>query len=251
MGIQFKPFMQEGLDGLLNFIYPAACGLCSKKLDDKYQRSLLICKECLSKMKKNRPPFCKKCGRSLAGLVETLDTCRDCNQKKFYYERAHACYLYEGAVKEALHLFKYAKRQSLSKMFCGLFIESLIRDGYILKDIEGVIAVPLHGTKIRERGFNQSYMLAEAAARRFKIKEMSMHLKRISNTGPQSELDKNERRNNIKDAFRVQNDGSIKGKRLLLIDDVFTTGATLNECARVLKAAGAAQISCLTFSRGE
>lgn len=110
--------------------------------------------------------------------------------------------------------------------------------------------MPLHNVRFREREFNQAHILTQAIAACFGIKDLSGCLKRISATRPQSELDKKERLGNIKGAFEAARGELIYKKNLLLVDDLFTTGATLNECAGVLKKAGAGKINCLTFARG-
>ncbi|MCX5715783.1 MAG: ComF family protein [Candidatus Omnitrophica bacterium] len=235
-------------DGLLSLVYPPLCPICGAKARD----NSVICETCFSGIKKNLPPYCVKCGRSLRGSTENVEICWECSGKDFYYDKSWSAFLYEGAVKEALHLFKYSGKLSISRLFCGLLINFLKENRQILTGIDAVIAVPLHSVKLREREFNQAHMLASAISKEFKIQDSSACLKRAVRTRPQSELDKNERYENVKNTFAVtaQTPGVYVGKNILLVDDLFTTGATLNECGRVLKEAGADSIRCLTFARG-
>lgn len=243
-------FTKEGFGGLLNLIYPPACLICNTKLLDVQQQNLSICEGCLSKIKKNQPPYCIKCGRSLRGLTDNVETCWECTGRDFDYERSWSCTLYEGLTKEALHLLKYSGKLSLSNLFCSLLVQFLEENPEVLNGIEATLAVPLHNVKFRERGFNQAHILSSAVVKKFGLKDLSYCLKRAVATRPQSELDKKERFDNIKGTFEVTAPLLISGKNLLMVDDLFTTGATLNECAKVLRKAGAKKIHCLTFARG-
>lgn len=238
------------LNGVLNLVYPPLCGICGKKSLKEGYETLSICEDCFNKIKRNLPPYCKKCGRSLRGLADAVELCWECFGKDFYYEKAWSCLLYEGAIKEALHLLKYSKKFSLSNLFCNLLAKFVKDNPEILMEIDGVVAVPLHSVKFREREFNQAHMLATAIVKAFNTKDLSGCLKRSIATRPQSALDKKERFDNVKGTFEATETRLVCGKNLLLVDDLFTTGATLNECARVLKKAGARRIHCLTFARG-
>lgn len=241
---------KEGLGALLNLVYPPVCGICDKKLTKAQEENISICAGCLDEIKRNPAPYCAKCGRSLCGLTTRVEICWECSKREFYYERSWSGFIYEGVVKEALHLLKYSKKLSLSSLFCSLLIQFAKGNPEILEGMDAVLAVPLYNVKFREREFNQAHLLAAAVVREFNIKDLSAGLKRSIPTKPQSGLDKKERFENIKGTFEVITPGPLSGKNLLLIDDLFTTGATLNECAKVLKKAGAAKLHCLTFARG-
>lgn len=241
---------KKGLNALLNLVYPPACGICDKKLETTQEENTSICAGCLDKIKRNPAPYCRKCGRSLCGLTTGVETCWECPKREFYYERTWSGFIYEGVAKKALHLLKYSKKLSLNNLFCNLLIQFARGNPEILEGMNGVLAVPLYNVKFREREFNQAHLLAAAIVKEFNIKDLSACLKRSIATKPQSGLDKKERFENIKGTFEVITPGSLSGKNLLLIDDLFTTGATLNECAKVLKKAGAVKLHCLTFARG-
>lgn len=241
---------KDGIDGLLHLVYPPACSICGKRLSSDGQGILLICSDCLMLVKKNRAPYCMRCGRSLRGHVDTRGACIACSGRDFHYERSWSCLLYEGAVKEALHLFKYSGMISFINLFGDLLIQFLTDNELVLEGMDAILAVPLHPVKRRERGFNQAELLTAAIIARFALQDVSRSLRRRTATRPQHELDRKERYNNVRGVFEVINPALVCGKNLLIIDDLFTTGATMNECARVLKKAGAHKIHCLTLARG-
>lgn len=238
------------ISGMLNLVYPAVCGICDRKLLSESEEDLSICADCAVKIKKNPAPYCVKCGRSLRGLVDSVETCWECPKKEFFYERSWSGFLYEGPVKDALHLLKYSKKLSLGSLFCGLLVRFIKENPEIIEGTDGIAAVPLHSVKFREREFNQAHLLAAAIAGEFDITDLSRCLKRAVSTRPQSELDKNERLENVKGTFEVIKPSLVYKKNLLIVDDLFTTGATLNECSKALKKIGAGKLNCLTFARG-
>lgn len=165
-------------------------------------------------------------------------------KKKRHFTWARGVLLYNDATSKAIHKFKYGKDTSYSRAL-GAIISSY-RDMDI-RDFDVIIPVPLHIKRLRERGFNQSLLLARAVGNKFKITVDPYSLKRTRWTEPQVNLKGRERKMNVKGAFEVVND--IKGRRVLLIDDVYTTGATAAECSKVLKKSGAEDVCVLTLAR--
>jgi ComF family protein len=151
---------------------------------------------------------------------------------------------YEGALRELIHLFKYGKVESLAPPLSRLLIQALP----LGHQFDMVIAMPMHWRKHWERGFNQAELLARPVAKRYGLK-LSTNLVRKRYTKPQAGLSESQRRDNLRDSFRVRKAEQIAGRRVLLIDDVFTTGATLRAAAGALKAARAARVSALTLAR--
>lgn len=241
---------REKISGLLDLVYPPMCGICTEKVSSEPYKTLSVCRGCLAHIRKNPPPYCVTCGRSLAGSTQNVEVCWECSGRNFYYERSWSGFLYEGILKEALLLLKYSGRISISNLFSGLLVQFIRENPEIIKAIDAVAAVPLHRSRLREREFNQSGMMAGDVAEVFNVRDISKCLKRTVNTKPQSSLDKKERFENVKDTFGVTGAELVAGKVILIIDDLFTTGATLNECAKVLKKAGAKKIHCLTLLRG-
>jgi len=165
------------------------------------------------------------------------------------FDRAYSALLYEDVLKELVHTFKYKRRISLSKLFARLLTEFINNNPEITEKADLVTFVPLHNSRLREREFNQSKLLASKISDIFGIPLFDT-LDKVKATRSQFELSRSERLVNLGGAFRIRHAGKIAGKSILLIDDVLTTGATLSECAGVLKAAGAIEVRCLTLARG-
>lgn len=153
--------------------------------------------------------------------------------------------VYEGNLLKAIHLFKYGGKINIARLL-GRMLASYPLD-FSIYDL--LIPVPLHIKRLKERGFNQAVLLSKEIKRAHSIPIEMFGLKRIRATRPQVLLKEKERMLNVKGAFAVKNPANIKGRKVLLIDDVFTTGATVNECAKVLKKAGAERIDVLTLAR--
>ncbi len=167
-----------------------------------------------------------------------------CRQDGASFDLAYSFGSYEGSLQKLIHLFKYGKVESLAAPLSLLLMRALPRD----LNFDHVIAMPMHWRKQWERGFNQAELLAAPVSKRFGLK-LSGHLRRARYTKSQAGLDERERRENLKGSFAVRRPEQISGRRVLLIDDVFTTGATLGAAAETLKAAGAAHVSVLTLAR--
>jgi ComF family protein len=160
------------------------------------------------------------------------------------FDLAYTFGSYEGPLQKLIHLFKYGKVESLARPLSELILRALPRD----LGVDHVIAIPMHWRKEWQRGFNQAALLAEPVARRYALK-LSTNLQRVRKTESQASLDEQGRRTNLKNAFAVRRPQEIAGKRILLVDDVFTTGATLRVAAAVLKNAGATHVTVLTLAR--
>jgi len=232
--------------GLVNLVYPLSCQVCKSPLEAENDRYL--CEACWEKIRHNPPPFCGKCGRSLpAGDVTSI--CGGCKENNYHFNRAGAPCLYEGVVKECIHLLKYGRKLCLVGALSKLMIE-FMRSHFGLNDFDLIVPVPLHGVKLREREFNQAELLARQIKARFDIPISSNNLKKVKSGPPQTTLSRRERLSNPKGAFKVRRPSSFRRKSILLVDDVFTTGSTANECSRALLEAGAKKVDVLTLARG-
>lgn len=160
------------------------------------------------------------------------------------FDAAYSFGSFEESLQQLIHLFKYGKVESLSVPLSRLLLRALPRE----KDFDLVMAMPMHWRKQWERGFNQAELLGRPVAKRFGLK-LATNLRRKRYTKSQAGLDEQKRRENLKGSFAVRRPEQIAGKRILLVDDVFTTGTTLREAAEALKSAGAAHISVLTLAR--
>lgn len=228
----------------INLIYPLHCPICKKSLGAMNKSRL--CEYCISKVRRNPRPHCASCGRP---MDNSGAFCAECKKTKNNFTRAYSACLYEGALKEAIHLFKYGKKLYLSGILSSFMIDFIKDDPAIIKNIDVVTFVPLNRRSLREREFNQSKLLGAGISKEFYI-PISDTMDKAIITKRQNELTRNERLVNLKGAFRLRKGTDVLGLGILLIDDVMTTGATLNECASVLLAGGAREVRCLTLARG-
>jgi ComF family protein len=168
--------------------------------------------------------------------------------KNFYFDQAISVCKYSGIVKKCIHWFKYKHKIKTSIAFSEILIRFL-NHNYADNCFDIVTAVPLHKKKYLLRGFNQSQVIAEKISNALKIERSFDSLMRIKPTTPQSKLNSYQRAENIRDVFRCSRPGVFRKKRVLIIDDIYTTGSTLNECARIIKQDGAMNVTCLTIAR--
>ncbi|MCR4431684.1 MAG: ComF family protein [Tepidanaerobacteraceae bacterium] len=235
-------FFQKIADGILDVLFPPEpyCTVCAKKLEtgERY-----ICSACEKRLAPILPPVCKKCGRPL----DTDSLCRDCRTNERTFVQARSFGHYDGVLKELIHLFKYGGRRELARLLGGRMVGTLAVLSW--PDFDYIVPVPLHAGRERERGFNQAYLLASVVSRSSGV-PIYRGLIRVKPTEHQTFLDKTLRKKNLEGAFKVENKSRIEGKTLLLIDDVYTTGSTVDECARTIKNAGADSVFVLTCARG-
>lgn len=239
------PILQE----LIDIIYPPRCHVCQGFLrDDRALEKLALCRSCFNGLSRITPPLCPVCGRPFRTREHDNHHCEDCLRESPFYDRTGAPYLYEGTVMEAIHRFKYAGKTYLGHTLGYLL--SLFAEKWLGETRNTVMMpVPLHPKKLRQRGFNQSLLLARPVASRMGLELDFLGLRRIRYTLPQTGLKSAERSKNVRKAFEFSGQKALKGWTVLLVDDVATTGSTLNECARVLKRAGADKVICLVLAR--
>jgi ComF family protein len=237
---------------LIDLIYPPRCPICQAFLEGKQagkmDRELPFCEGCSSSFIQVTSPLCPVCGRPFAAGTGSDHVCEDCLRKRPLFEKARAPYLYEGSLLNAIHEFKYAEKTYLAKPL-GLLLSSFAKTWLHSHPDLLVMPVPLHPKRLRERGFNQSLLLAEKVAMTLDAHLDFSSLKRIRHTQPQTGLGSEERKKNVRKAFGVSSRVAVKGRTVVLVDDVATTGSTLNECARTLRRAGCRQVFCLVLAR--
>ncbi len=257
--------VKNTLLAFLNLIYPKRCQGCGLTLH--YKSKFYLCKKCLKKIKINRPPFCIKCGRPIYGSADLVAICGKCINSKYNFDRGFFCCNYEGLIKELIHKFKYDYKKYLIHLFNELLAN--FTENYInINTMDMIVPIPLHRGKLQQRGFDQSLLLSKNLAKVFKLPFVYNILRRGRDTKQQTRLNKNERLNNVKGAFFIKPPNRLKlpwvhcnqrgdkdkkifdKKRILLMDDVATTAATANECAAVLKRAGAKSVYLLTLAKG-
>jgi ComF family protein len=229
----------------INLFYPLHCAACKKSLDPGNEFG--VCDFCRGQIRQNPRPYCGLCGRS---LKDNKKLCAECRRSKFYFTKAHSAYLYEGVLKELIHKFKYNRKLYLARMLSSLMADFIKENLKILDGIDTITYVPLSSRRLRTRGFDQAKVLASHLAMKFGV-PLSDTLKKLKSTRNQNELSRDDRLVNLKGAFRmINNTDFLKGQRVLLIDDVMTTGTTLDECSKILLDGGAGKVSCLTLARG-
>lgn len=227
----------------LELIFPIKCPVCLKTLNDPEK---LICKECYMRLKFTKEPICKRCGRPLKD--ETAEFCEECEKSavKRYYEKGVSLLVHDEGAKKILYDLKYSNIRENIKFLAREFVRKKYRE-VLDWNAEALIPVPLHKKRYQTRGFNQAELFAKELGRYFKIPVDSRILQRQKATTPQKELDKKKRKKNIENSFKIS-DNIVKYKCAILVDDIFTTGATINECAKMLRKSGVERVYFITAS---
>ena len=234
---------------IINLLYPAQCRACGEKTSSWDQH---ICENCQKRIKRRLPPFCVKCGKQISGDPQIQNMCTDCKKEKIYFDHALSVFHYDGVLKELVHDFKYKKVTSLAAGFADLVVD-FMKEYSMAKDTDIILSIPMHPWRLFKREVNASDILAKNIAKRLGRRYSTKILKKIKNTPPQSKLPRSERINNIKYSFSIHKnkETEIKDKNILLVDDLLTTGSTVNECARLLKGASSGRIEVITLARGD
>lgn len=227
------------LRGFLNLLLPRVCLLCSDIVEDEG-----FCEKCFDNIKLIKSPLCRRCGMPFISQETEDHLCGACIKKRRPFSIARSIGIYEGVLLEAVQRLKYNGKTSLARPLAKLMTKEFSMTNYNL-----IVPVPLHKTRLKERGFNQSLLLARELSKLYNLPIDYLNLRKIRATDPQVNLKGKERIANIKGAFAVKNGAGFKNKKILLIDDVYTTGATVIECSKVLKKAGAKTVDVLTLAR--
>ncbi len=217
---------------LLNVLFPPRCVICRREGE-------WFCAACCARVELVLPPICERCGRPLHG-----ERCAFCLESPLEIDGLRAVAFFDGVMREAIHCFKYQRRTELVLQF-GSMLSSYLTAQPIGVDL--VVPVPLHSERERWRGYNQALLLARETALHQKLALWYNVLERTRATPPQVGLDAKARRANVRDAFMAREE--VAGARILLIDDVCTTGATMNSCAIALKRRGAKAVWGLALAR--
>lgn len=233
----------KGLKGVLpwflDLLFPSSCPLCGSPTE------AALCQRCLQKVIPLREPLCPRCGLPYPP-GSTGHLCTLCERGEYAFLQHRSFGLYEGVLKEALHRFKFGGDRSLVTPLGEMLLEAFRGlDG----DVDLLIPIPLSKKRLLQRGFNQSLLLAHYLRRRTGVPCSRNLLVKARETSPQTSLGRKGRKENVKGAFQVRDRKDIHGKKVLLVDDVFTTGATLSEAAKVLLRAGAKEVLAVTVAR--
>jgi len=226
--------------------FPSFCKTCGALLENSRER--VLCGACLDKLVPCRSPLCPCCGRFFEANGGS-HFCSLCLNAAPPFSCHRSAGRYRGELKDALLLFKYRKYRTLGKNLASFVSAALQKEDGIWPDLDMIIPVPLHWRRRRERGFNQAEVLAREIARPRGLRVETRVLKKIANVPPQTSLEQAGRARNVRNAYRVVQPGKIRGKTVLLVDDVYTTGATLRECAAAMIKAGAKEVRALTVAQ--
>lgn len=231
----------------LRFVLPVECIACGHSLST--DPVPFFCTACWQNIRPLQQPACARCDRPFVSLAATAYTpnhqCQDCQRRSPDFQRAWTLFPYLPPLREAICSFKYRGKHTLAKPLARLMISALPRE----IDVDIIIPVPLHPTRLRMREFNQSLLVADQLGRHMARPVSTTHLVRITATDPQTTLTRQARLRNLRKAFEVHRPQDLTDKRILLVDDVFTTGTTLNECAKTLRKAGSGPVFALTLAR--
>ncbi|HOF04549.1 MAG TPA: ComF family protein [Syntrophales bacterium] len=237
---------KELLGVVADVLFPPRCQACGETADEL--TAGLFCAACAGDIRYLQPPLCLSCGAPVPVAPGTEHCCPDCRREPQPFTTARSVAVYAGVLLQVIHDFKYRRRPSLGRGL-GALMTGRNYAGIDTADLDVIIPVPLHVRRLRERGFNQSLLLARAVSAGCGVPLDFLSLRRERDTPPQTLRDRRERRANIRGAFGVTRRERIRGKKILLVDDVYTTGSTLAECARVLLDSDAARIDVLTLAR--
>jgi competence protein ComFC len=236
-------------NAIFRTIYPEVCEFCGEQEAGPVES--FICEKCRAKngaLRWVEPPFCVKCGLGFEGDITIEFRCANCSDLELRFKTARAAAQYLGLVKETIHRFKYGRNEWFEPFLCGLLVERALPD---LQEnpIDLIVPIPLHRHKRRIRGFNQAERLGAALALALDVPMDSKRLIRVIDTDSQAGLDRDDREANVKNAFEFRGP-SLDRERVLLVDDVLTTGLTASACARQLLENGAAEVRVWTVARG-
>jgi competence protein ComFC len=234
----------DPLRALVSLFYPPLCVICSANVGTKDY----LCADCAEKVPRIKPPFCDKCSEQFTGAITGIFSCANCAHRRLYFDAAVSSYRSRGIVRKLVHQFKYGRQFHLRHPLAEWLSETLSDPRLRDRRFDVIVPVPLHPARERERGFNQAQLLAELLADKISV-PIRPALERIRYTTTQTAFDRAERMENLRDAFRLRKKMHVQDLRVLLIDDVLTTGSTLSECARVLKRCGAVSVHAATAAR--
>lgn len=223
-----------------DLLFPLRCAVCDQIVPGNRGT---ICKGCRGKFMPISEPWCMKCGRK---MTDGGEFCRECREGRWHsYDRARAALEYSGC-RESLYRFKYADRQEYAMAYAEL-MERFLGDFIRNCKADGLVPIPLHPKRLRRRGYNQAGVLAKELGERMGIPVYDNYLLRVKNTDPLKNLNRKERQNNLKKAFLVK-ENDVKLKTIIIVDDIYTTGSTVDEAAEILRKYGAQRVFVVTLA---
>jgi ComF family protein len=245
--------MRLVLRGLLDLLFPPACLVCGQALGgglpgvNPYSNRL--CPQCQAGLTFRPTPVCPHCAADVGPHTHLADGCPRCRDETFHFERVVRLGSYEGVLRDVVLRMKLRGQEGFAELLGSWWAEQL-REPLLAVGADAIVPVPLHWRRRWRRGFNQSAALARGLAGLLRLPLQLSWLRRVRYTPPQTTQTPAQRRDNVRGVFRTRRRLRLHGLSLLLIDDVMTTGATVSECARTLRAAGAARVVVAVLTRG-
>ncbi|MBR3834067.1 MAG: ComF family protein [Lachnospiraceae bacterium] len=221
-------------EGISRVLYPESCPLCGRVIGGKE----LCCNECMSKLNPIKSPVCLKCGQEIND--QETDCCGDCATMQRHYVKGFPCLSYNQHMAKCLSDFKYHNMRCYSRFLADIIVRERGKE-ILLASPEVIVPVPVHKSKLRDRGYNQAEVLGAELGRRLKLPVDTGLVLRDSKTTPQKGLSNHEREENLKRAF-ISSGKIVKYKSALIVDDIYTTGATVEACTRVLQSMGIKEV---------
>jgi ComF family protein len=248
--LRFLNFKNAWLEAGLGFLYPEICQICGATAATAAEG--YVCASCWSRPGAVRflvPPLCSRCGLPFPGEITAAFECANCRELELHFESARAAVAATGFILDIVHRYKYQRQLWFEPFLADLFLRRAV------PALEGgawdlIVAVPLHSVKMREREFNQAERFARRLSAAIGVPLGPGLLRRVLPTRTQTLLNRRERAVNIHGAFQYAGPEPLNGRRIILVDDVLTTGATTNECAKVLRQNGAGKVCVWTVARG-
>jgi ComF family protein len=237
----------DRLDVSLAFFYPETCQIC--QTERATAKDGFVCWHCRSQVHFIKSPFCERCGLPYPGDITTPFECTNCREMELHFTSARSAVVAHNIVREAVHRYKYQRALWFEPFLADLFLREAV-PALRGQDWDFIVPVPLHSVKQREREFNQAERLAAHLNAATQIPLNLKLLWRVRSTATQTLLTRQQRAANMRGAFALRPGVGLNGERVVLVDDVFTTGATTNACAQVLRAAGAGDVCVWTVARG-
>jgi len=238
--------MNAILKSIVDFVFPPICFMCGNPFSS--EKDVGICPHCLSQVKYIVSPMCSRCGKPFYSEILDDHLCGDCLTERRYFNIARSIGYYDGILRKTIHLLKYKLKTNLA-FTLGDFMAQRMQTFFSGVTYHLIIPVPLHPKRLRERGFNQTLFLARFVSKKNNIPLDSYNLTRKRETKPQVGLSKRDRKDNVKGSFSILKRDKVVDKDILLVDDVYTSGNTVDECSKILVKAGAHKVDVLTLAR--
>lgn len=238
--------LTEIIKGVVDFIFPSLCYVCKTKLQEE---EISVCSFCFSNLELITFPYCLRCGKPSRHTV-----CNECILMPHKFQKVRALGRYTGILKELILGFKYKRKLKIGKLL-GKMLGEVLKKEKMVQGVDFIIPVPMYKVRLRDRGFNQSEILAQEVSKINSIPVMTGNLVQLFPSLPQKELkgEKEEqirkRKENVANVFKVKNPAALKNKKILLIDDIYTTGATLDACSSTLLTSGVFSVICAVVGR--